>query len=92
MSENFHQSTTDVLQYSQFSHLPEPLRTMSAKFAELSVYVARNCEGPEAAASLRKILEAKDCAVRSQLSGSPEERVDALLESLRPPPPPPDEV
>lgn len=56
-----------VLRFFAFSHLPPALRTMSARFAELACDVAACSSNPETAVALRKLLEAKDAAVRSLL-------------------------
>jgi hypothetical protein len=57
-----------VLRYFEFDHLPEPLKSISEqfyflahKFADLLPYCA------ETSTCLRKLLEAKDCAVRAAL-------------------------
>jgi hypothetical protein len=65
------QSSSDqypILRYFNYEHLPPELQEWSRPFAVL----ARKCaaelpEGPEVAAGLRKLLEAKDCIVRSRL-------------------------
>jgi hypothetical protein len=47
-------------------HLPEPMYTISCRFANLRdemLYLLPN-DGPELSAGLRKLLEAKDCLVR----------------------------
>lgn len=56
-----------MLKYFQFSHLPEKLRGVSAEFARLAVYIDSLPANPESETALRKLLEAKDCAVRSVL-------------------------
>ncbi len=62
-----HPSVAHLLRLFDFSHLPSPLREMSARFARLAAEVALECEGPEATVALRKLLEAKDAAVRAVL-------------------------
>ena len=57
-----------VLQYFRFGHLPERLRLVSAPFASLAVEVARRSANPETTVALRKLLEAKDAAVRAVVS------------------------
>lgn len=55
-----------LLQFFNYSHLPEHLKAVSAHFQS----VARQLDdalpdNPEKTTALRKLLEAKDCAVRS---------------------------
>lgn len=55
-----------ILQHFDFDHLPEPLRSISARFHalahELAELVPTNAESSVA---FRKLLEAKDAGVRS---------------------------
>ena len=49
----------------QYGHLPQDLRDISAASATLAAYAVNHLQdGPELAAGLRKLLEAKDCFVR----------------------------
>lgn len=58
----------EILRYFAYGHLPEPLRTVSARFAELAYGVADYLpDGDERKAALRKLLESKDAAVRAAL-------------------------
>lgn len=51
-----------------YSHLPPHLQTVSRRFYDLGVAICEMCEpGPERTVSLRKLLEAKDAAVRAKL-------------------------
>jgi hypothetical protein len=61
---------TPILRHFRFGHLPPNLQFISRKFAEVAVFTVVFCPGDDAEthAGLRKILEAKDCAVRSQLA------------------------
>jgi hypothetical protein len=57
-----------ILRYFTYEHLPPKLQVVSKSFAIL----AHACEemlpaGPEKSTALRKLLEAKDAAVRSAL-------------------------
>lgn len=58
-----------IVQFFRFSHLPPKLREVSEGFAELAlvvlVTVPRN---PERTVALRKLLEAKDAAVRAAVA------------------------
>lgn len=66
MADTRHPSTTHVLKYFEYSHLPERLQEFSAPFAELAHEVVDHLpDGPELTAGLRKLLEAKDCIVRA---------------------------
>jgi hypothetical protein len=59
-------STT--IKYFAFSHLPEKLQTVSKPIGELAEkFEAELPDGPEKSAGMRKLLEAKDCFVRSAL-------------------------
>lgn len=59
-------STT--IQYFEYEHLPEPLRSVSEKFYDLAHWLEDNLpDGSEKSAGMRKLLEAKDCAVRTML-------------------------
>lgn len=55
-----------ILQFFEFKHLPAHLRNVSIPFFELaSSMVATIPRNPERTVALRKLLEAKDCAVRA---------------------------
>lgn len=57
-----------ILRYFDYSHLPEPLRTTAQPFADLAKRVwERLPPSAERAVALRKLLEAKDAAVRAAL-------------------------
>jgi hypothetical protein len=57
-----------LLQFFAYEHLPEHLRAVSAPFSELATHIAdRLPRNPERTVALRKLLEAKDCAVRAVL-------------------------
>lgn len=57
-----------LLQFFSFKHLPPRLQTVSAKFAELAVDIDKTLpDNEEKHMALRKLLEAKDCAVRAML-------------------------
>lgn len=62
----------DILKYFKYEHLPEHLQVISKPFCHMAMLmcsVTPHC--PERTAGLRKLLEAKDCAVRAALSDSP---------------------
>ncbi|MCA0379782.1 MAG: hypothetical protein LCH36_10175 [Actinobacteria bacterium] len=58
-----------ILRYFTFEHLPAgPLRDTSEKFSALAAELDDTLPpGPEASTALRKLLEAKDAAVRAAL-------------------------
>ena len=64
--------TEPILQFFAFAHLPPALRKVSEPFgllaADLMVMCPRN---PERSVALRKLLEAKDAAVRALVFGEP---------------------
>lgn len=60
------QAEERMLKWFAFSHLPEHLRDVSAPFAKLATTICEKIEaGPERTVALRKLLEAKDAAVRA---------------------------
>jgi len=58
-----------ILKYFAFAHLPEgPLRDTSEPFSRMAVVLEQSLpDGAEKSTCLRKLLEAKDCAVRAVL-------------------------
>jgi hypothetical protein len=66
--------TTDpLLQFFIYDHLPERLQKVSREFAGLAHYIVQTLpRNPERTVALRKLLEAKDCAVRSVLFKDPQ--------------------
>jgi hypothetical protein len=80
---SLHPSITAVLQYFSFQHLPPQLAAVSRPFAELALHLADTIEPvPELTVALRKLLEAKDAAVRASKQGPPVEACNALREAL----------
>lgn len=58
-----------IMQFFTYSHLPKPLRDVSEPFSELALHVVMTLpRNAERAVALRKLLEAKDCAVRCAVS------------------------
>jgi hypothetical protein len=67
-----HPGTTGLLRWFEYSHLPEHLQSVSLSFHTLAhELVDRLPDGSELTTCLRKLLEAKDCAVRSALERQP---------------------
>jgi hypothetical protein len=62
---------TEMLRWFDFSHLPPHLQDASAPFAVLALRLVETLpESVELDMALRKLLEAKDCAVRATLAAS----------------------
>lgn len=58
-----------MMKWFEFAHLPEHLQAVSRPFGELaSNLVDTVAPGPERTVALRKLLEAKDAAVRAKLN------------------------
>lgn len=58
-----------IMQYFAYEHLPEHLKAVSVGFAAMAnEIVASLPRNPERTVALRKLLEAKDAAVRAKLS------------------------
>lgn len=64
-----HPSALHILPFFAYEHLPEHLQDVSSKFHALANHLVYHAdlEGPELTVALRKLLEAKDCAVRAAL-------------------------
>lgn len=57
-----------ILRFFHFAHLPEQLQVTSIKFYELALYmIAVLPRNAERTVALRKLLEAKDAAVRANV-------------------------
>lgn len=57
-----------LLQFFSYAHLPEKMQEISAPFGELAIrLVGLLPRNPERTTALRKLLEAKDCAVRASI-------------------------
>lgn len=71
MSDRY--SKIGTLKYFKYDHLPETLQGISKPFSDLAYVLAdrfldESADTAETFAGLRKLLEAKDCAVRAALS------------------------
>lgn len=61
-----HPSTEAILKHFEYGHLPAHLAAISRPFNEMAHQLAESdLQGPEITTALRKLLEAKDCAVRA---------------------------
>lgn len=59
-----------IMQFFTYAHLPPHLREVSEPFAHLAERIEQTLpRNPERTVALRKLLEAKDAAVRAQLAG-----------------------
>ncbi len=57
-----------ILKHFEYSHLPEHLQLISRPFQGLAHHLQRTlAPGPERSVALRKLLEAKDAAVRAKV-------------------------
>ena len=57
-----------LLQFFKFDHLPLKLQQVSEPFCKLADYICDTLpQNAERTVALRKLLEAKDCAVRAHL-------------------------
>ena len=57
-----------MMKWFEYSHLPDALKAVSQPFHELAAAIVIGIEaGPERTVALRKLLEAKDAAVRAKL-------------------------
>lgn len=58
-----------IMQFFAYAHLPEHLQEVSKPFGEMAEnIVAKLPRNPERTVALRKLLEAKDAAVRAYLA------------------------
>lgn len=58
-----------IMQFFEYGHLPVRLQEVSRPFCELAMSVERTLpRNPERTVALRKLLEAKDAAVRALLA------------------------
>jgi len=63
-----HPAISHVLKFFAYGHLPAHLQEVSKPFADLAQQTAdRAPENQETTVALRKLLEAKDAAVRAML-------------------------
>lgn len=57
-----------MMQFFAYAHLPEHLQAISRPFGDLAQTIVDTLpSNPERTVALRKLLEAKDCAVRASL-------------------------
>lgn len=57
-----------LIQFFEYQHLPEHSQRISMNFYNLAKWMLENLpENAESTVAMRKLLEAKDCAVRAVL-------------------------
>jgi hypothetical protein len=57
-----------IMQFFDYTHLPEALQKVSIPFWEMANSIVNNISSnPERTVALRKLLEAKDAAVRAAI-------------------------
>jgi hypothetical protein len=56
-----------ILQFFAYEHLPPHLQAVSLPFWQLAYWTAAGPPNPERTVALRKLLEAKDAAVRAEI-------------------------
>lgn len=57
-----------ILEFFKYKHLPEHLQVVSKPFHTMAWWIMENIPANnESSMALRKLLEAKDCAVRAML-------------------------
>jgi ferritin-like protein len=62
------ENSDPILQFFVYTHLPEHLQSFSKPFSDLANQLVELLpRNPERTVMLRKLLEAKDCAVRAYL-------------------------
>ena len=60
--------TDPILRYFHYAHLPEALQAASKPFCDLAEMIVTTLpRNPERTVALRKLLEAKDAAVRASV-------------------------
>ncbi len=66
-----HEKMYPILRYFEYEHLPVRFQEFSKPFSDLAHMMALELPWcPETSAGLRKLLEAKDCAVRAALEST----------------------
>lgn len=62
------EETDPIIRYFAYSHLPLALQSVSARFYDLAQFITNSLpRNAERTVALRKLLEAKDAAVRANL-------------------------
>lgn len=76
MSEAKQEQAEQILRYFKVGHLPEKLARVSRPFCDLALDLVQSLpRSAERTVALRKLLEAKDAAVRAALDPEPEQQL-----------------
>lgn len=68
-TKNSVQHTEHIMQFFAYSHLPPKLQAISMPFTDMAENIIDNIpRNPERTVALRKLLEAKDAAVRAVIA------------------------
>ena len=79
-----HPAILHVLKFFAYGHLPDALQRVSRPFHDLAQEVAQRApDNQETTVALRKLLEAKDAAVRAVLVKIPVQGKRRLQSSIR---------
>lgn len=62
-----HPAVEHILVFFEYEHLPPHLQRVSLEFHKLAHQIASGPQNAETTVALRKLLEAKDAAVRAQI-------------------------
>jgi hypothetical protein len=63
------QKPEHIMQFFNFDHLPDPLKVVSSRFYDVACQIEATLpRNPERTVALRKLLEAKDAAVRALIA------------------------
>mgnify|MGYP001263605871 CR=1 FL=1 len=66
------QSGEHIIQFFAYEHLPHCLQEVSRPFGDIARQIVETLpRNPERTVALRKLLEAKDAAVRAKLAAEP---------------------
>lgn len=69
LEKTMHPATAQLLRHFKYEHLPARLQAVSRPVCELAHTMANTLpDDPEVTVGLRKLLEAKDCLVRAELT------------------------
>lgn len=66
--EIHYEDSPEIMRHFEYAHLPEKLQAVSQPFCSLANQMLSLPDGEERTVCLRKLLEAKDCAVRAARS------------------------
>lgn len=80
---NYQIATDPILRFFHYAHLPAALQSVSKPFCDLAEHIVATLpRNPERTVALRKLIEAKDAAVRANLPAPKlEDREPAALAS-----------